>query len=86
VTKTSTALLSARGKTHGCYAEQADITQRHRAVLRSAKNWDSLSSVQKDAIEMISVKISRIISGDPSHRDHWEDIAGYATLAANGGK
>jgi hypothetical protein len=79
-------LLSARGKTHGNYSVQASITQQHRAVLRNAPGWDALSNVQKDAIEMISVKLSRILSGNPNHRDHWEDIAGYATLAANGGR
>ena len=29
---------------------------------------------------MIAVKISRILTGDPSHADNWHDIAGYATL------
>ena len=79
-------LLSTRGKTHGNYSVQASITQQHRAVLRNAPGWEELSDVQKDAIEMISVKLSRILSGNPDHRDHWEDIAGYATLAANGGR
>jgi hypothetical protein len=31
-------------------------------------------------LEMIAHKIARILSGDPNHRDHWEDIAGYAEL------
>jgi len=78
-------LLGERGKTHGVYAEQATLTQRHRAILRNTIGWGRLTDVQRDALEMISVKISRIITGDHNHRDHWEDIAGYATLAANGG-
>jgi hypothetical protein len=27
--------------------------------------------------------LARIASGNPEHIDHWDDIAGYATLAAN---
>lgn len=78
-------LLSARGKTHGVYADQAELTQAHKAVLRAHPGWAKLSPVQRDAIEMISVKLSRIIVGDANHRDHWDDIAGYAIQAANGG-
>lgn len=78
-------LLSKRGNSHGVYAKQAELTQSHRAVLKGGRNWEALTPVQRDALEMISVKISRILCGDPNHADHWKDIAGYATLAANGG-
>ena len=27
-------------------------------------------------------EIARILEGDPSHKDHWDDIAGYAKLIA----
>jgi hypothetical protein len=30
---------------------------------------------------MICVKLARIACGDATERDHWRDIAGYATLA-----
>ena len=29
---------------------------------------------------MILLKIARIICGDPTYADHWDDIAGYAML------
>ena len=29
---------------------------------------------------MILHKIGRILAGDPNHKDHWVDIAGYANL------
>jgi hypothetical protein len=32
---------------------------------------------------MILNKVSRILAGDPGHVDHWDDIAGYATLVAD---
>jgi len=34
------------------------------------------------ALHMIYVKIARILSGQASHRDHWDDIAGYAKLGS----
>lgn len=79
-------LLSDRGKTHGQYFRQAAVTQMQRELFRSCtEGWAKLTPVQKDALEMISVKISRILTGDPNHKDHWDDIAGYATLAGSGG-
>lgn len=32
---------------------------------------------------MIAHKIGRILNGDPNYRDSWDDIAGYAKLAAD---
>lgn len=34
----------------------------------------------KEALEMIQTKVGRILTGDPTHRDSWHDIAGYAVL------
>lgn len=73
-------LLTERGKTHGDYSEQARMTQRIKATLAVGKNWQSLTVVQRDALDMIAVKLGRILSGDPNALDHWHDIAGYATL------
>lgn len=44
--------------------------------------WDSLSSDQQEALEMIAHKIARILNGNPNKIDSWEDIAGYAILVA----
>jgi hypothetical protein len=38
--------------------------------------------IQVEALEMIAHKIGRILSGDPNHQDHWDDIAGYAKLVS----
>lgn len=74
--------LQERKKTHGNYAEQALETQLIKIALRKSKNWYGLSEVQMDAIEMIAVKLGRILTGNPNEPDHWLDIAGYATLVA----
>jgi hypothetical protein len=31
---------------------------------------------------MICYKMGRILSGDSNNLDHWDDIAGYATLVS----
>jgi hypothetical protein len=79
------SILAERGASHGDFTEQARISQNIKAMMRNSANWKGahLSSVQMDSLEMIAVKISRILAGDPRHADHWDDIAGYARLAAD---
>ncbi len=74
------SLLDTREKTHGNYRDNANMSQAIKDVLRSGKNWERLSDGQKEALEMISVKLARLLSGDKDFRDHWDDIEGYAKL------
>lgn len=75
------ALLRERDKTHGDYTPQAEVTQAlKRVVQRYSKG--QLTYVQLDALEMICVKMGRILAGNPNEVDHWEDIQGYARLVA----
>lgn len=73
-------LLDARNRTHGDYIEQFRIAQELKDILRTYE-WNALSDVHREAIEMICVKLSRIVAGDASHADHWSDVAGYALRA-----
>lgn len=41
-----------------------------------------ISPTQLEALDMICLKLSRIVTGRAMFRDHWKDIAGYAGLAA----
>jgi len=75
-------ILESRHHQHGSFADQAALSQQFKQIMLCGK-WAGLSAAQKDALDMIAVKISRILSGDPKHIDHWDDIAGYATLVAN---
>jgi Domain of unknown function (DUF6378) len=83
MTDTIDALLAERGKTHGDFADHADITQRLKKVMRDGANWARLDATQKETLEMNAHKIGRILSGNPDHLDHWDDIAGYAKLVSN---
>lgn len=48
-------------------------------------NWEDLTPVQQEALEMIVHKIGRIINpgADPNYDDSWRDIAGYAQLVVD---
>jgi hypothetical protein len=50
--------------------------------MREQDGWRRLKSHQKESLDMIAHKISRILNGDPQHRDSWVDIAGYAQITA----
>lgn len=77
------ALLDQRGKTHGHYPDQARTADDLRRDMMCTRNWDDMTPAARDALLMIAVKISRICNGSYDTVDHWEDIAGYATLAAD---
>jgi hypothetical protein len=51
--------------------------------MRQSSGWDHLGNEHAEALEMIAMKIARILSGNPNFSDHWEDIEGYARLVSN---
>lgn len=72
-------LTDERRKQHGDWRHQAGIARSIKKIIDFEAS-DSLTAGQREALDMIAVKISRILSGDPNHADHWDDIAGYAYL------
>jgi hypothetical protein len=73
--------LAEREKTHGNFTDNAKVMQGLKDVCHMSPNWIRMSYVQREAIDMICHKLGRILSGDPSHPDHWLDIQGYARCA-----
>jgi len=73
-------IITKRQRTHGVYKEQSAYSQTLKEILRQGKNWDILNDGQKEALEMIAVKIARVLNGDHNFRDHWDDIVGYGQL------
>jgi hypothetical protein len=72
-------ILAERQKTHGDFEEvsrvYAEISKHHSGIL----------NVQvKCALDMIAMKMARIICGNPLERDHWIDIQGYCELVIGG--
>jgi hypothetical protein len=76
-------LLHARSATHGRYRDVANTSQRIKKVMHDTDAWPFLSDEQAETLDMIAMKIARILSGDSTHADHWEDIEGYARLVSN---
>jgi hypothetical protein len=72
--------LIERGSQHGAFVDQAEISQALSEVMHRATNYRNLTAYQRESLEMIQVKISRILEGDCNYPDHWHDVAGYATL------
>ena len=72
-----------RNQTHGDPFEQFECAQELKAV---ANNYikgrpEFLTKTEMESLSMILLKVSRIINGNPI-RDHWDDIIGYAAIAA----
>lgn len=76
-------LLGERQKSHGSYSEVSSICQAIKRTMRMSSGWDHLTNEQAEALEMIAMKVARILSGNNSFADHWEDIEGYARLVSN---
>ena len=72
--------LDERHVSHGEYTNDAGAAI---AILDTFDDFGAanLDPVKRHALYMIAFKIARIVSGNPDHKDHWHDIAGYATLA-----
>ena len=75
-------ILAAREKTHGDFSIHAAITDAIKYHMHNSSKWSYLSPMQREALDMTAHKIGRILAGDPGHKDHWDDIAGYTTLVA----
>lgn len=74
-------ILAERETTHGDFSKTAEISQDFKRVL--VKHGEGkLTNVQAESLGVICHKIARILNGNPNHKDHWDDIAGYATLAS----
>ena len=72
-------MLKTRSQTHGPYAEFAKVEEAlQHIVLRDPQAY---SIVQRSVLRMVCHKLARIVTGDPTHIDHWADIAGYVQRA-----
>jgi len=75
-------ILKVRKSQHGDFTDHAAVTVQLKGIMERRPEWHRLSDCQKEALHMIVHKIGRIMAGNPNHHDHWDDIAGYATLVS----
>lgn len=74
-------LLQEREKTHGSFDRNAFISQDIKTIFAKHGQGD-LDYVHREALDMIALKLSRILSGQSHFKDHWDDIVGYAKLGS----
>lgn len=74
-------LLEQRQLTHGSFQDNAFISQSLKRVLHCHLGWNHLTDVEREVMDMIALKFSRILSGKSLEKQHWEDVVGYAKLA-----
>ncbi len=76
------SLLTEREKVHGEFFHTAMLAQGIKSCIHPHLPA-TIDPILPEAIDMIASKLARVASGDAMHIDHWDDIAGYATLVAN---
>lgn len=74
-------VLEERGKKHGDYREQFSMARSLKSVFATMTAQQNMTEVQKEVLDMVAVKVSRIATGDNMEPDHWLDISGYARKA-----
>ena len=76
------ATLDERHKRYGYYSEVCETTYaiRDAVMAQIDLRGTKLAADQLYSIEMICVKLARLINGDPDYDDNWRDIAGYSQL------
>lgn len=73
-------LLAERDATHGSFIVNGRVSQSLKEVFRNEPGWEELDIIHREAIDHICGKFGRIMAGQPTYDDHWDDIAGYAQL------
>lgn len=75
-----TETLARRGGTYGDFRENARIGQNIKKAMRDSPNWHVLPPYMQEGLELIALKMSRMLSGDPLYHDNPHDLIGYAKL------
>jgi hypothetical protein len=78
---TATEIIVERAAVHGDFARRAEFAQRLKSQFVAHPGWQNLSPAQRETLESVLTKMSRIMCGDAAHPDHWIDGAGYFELA-----
>lgn len=79
------AVLDKREEQYGSFMQSADTAVKIKGAIHNAlaRNDTHMFPDQMIALDMIALKISRIVNGNAAHIDSWVDIAGYAKLVAD---
>lgn len=83
--------IKVRDHRYGGFASESEISMVLKGIVRYEnfddhrtrvfrQGWTRLSPAQQSALDLIFLKVARIINGDPTYIDNWHDIGGYALL------
>jgi hypothetical protein len=75
-------LITERAKSHGDFNATAQCAQMLKHVIAGQLGAKVLTFYQQESLDMICLKVGRIVAGDDDLREHWVDISGYAMLVA----
>lgn len=87
-----TELLKERSSKHGNAQEQFGIAQ---ALKREFEHWleqnpryeevknTVTGEMIKEGLDMTATKLSRILAGDCTFYDHWQDVSGYNKIVSD---
>ena len=75
--------LEERGVRYGDFEDVATVSQNIKKAMANSANWNVLQDDQKEALEMLASKVSRILNGKADYHDSWHDIVGYTKLVAD---
>lgn len=78
-------LLKERSSVHGAAPQQFRVAQVIKTLFRDYVTEEKFNNIESymiatEALDMIAVKLSRIMVGKSDYQDHWDDIAGYAKI------
>lgn len=74
-------VLTERGARYGTFKQNGALYHALKTLLTTEK----ASPVQQMCLDMIAMKLSRMINGDINYRDNWVDIIGYCKGALGEG-
>lgn len=82
------AILEQRGAAYGDFRYQAVLARAFKDLAAPAyDNLEQRSDLHsstvatiEEGMDMVLHKISRLLNGDITHLDSWDDIIGYATI------
>lgn len=85
-----TEITSKRGPIYGPFLHNGIVAQNIKDAMRNipdpdneGSQWATLAPDIREALDLIALKMSRILTGDSEYLDNWDDIGGYAKIVAD---
>ena len=70
--------VNIRDSSYGGFEGISDTCQKFKDIARDCPSWKNLEASEREGLDMIFHKITRILYSPGKIRDSWVDIGGYA--------